>query len=108
MSDEIQTTSGSSPGMDRRSVLKKAAVAERLAASGAEIEFCDPYIPEVNTQRIHFPLVPFSPEAMAAADMVVVLVDHSEFDPALIAEHSRLVFDTKNLMRGQQFAGEVL
>ena len=84
------------------------AVAERLAASGAEVEFCDPYIPEVNTQRIRFPLVPFSPEARAAADLVVVLVDHSEFDPALIAEHSRLVFDTKNLMRGQAYAGEVL
>ena len=84
------------------------AVAQRLAASGAEIEFCDPYIPEVNTQHMRFPLVPFGPETMAAADLVVVLVDHAEFDPAEIAEHSRLVFDTKNLMRGQEFAGEVL
>ena len=84
------------------------AVAARLAASGAEVEFCDPYIPEVNAQHMRFPLVPFSPEAMAAADLVVVLVDHGEFDPALIAEHSRLVFDTKNLMRGQEYAGEVL
>ena len=84
------------------------AVAARLAASGAEVEFCDPYIPEVNTQHMRFPLVPFSPEAMAAADLVVVLVDHAEFEPALIAQHSRLVFDTKNLMRGQEYAGEVL
>ena len=57
---------------------------------------------------MRFPLVPFGPETMAAADLVVVLVDHAEFDPAEIAEHSRLVFDTKNLMRGQEFAGEVL
>ena len=84
------------------------AVAARLAASGAEIEFCDPYIPEVNAQHMRFPLVPFGPATMAAADLVVVLVDHAEFDPASIAENSRLVFDTKNLMRGHQFAGEVL
>ncbi len=84
------------------------AVAERLAASGAEIEFCDPYIAEVNTQRLRFPLVTFDPERLAAADLVVVLVDHIEFDPATIAEHALMVFDTKNLMRGHAFAGEVL
>ena len=84
------------------------AVAQRLAASGAEIEFCDPYIPEVNAQHMRFPLVPFVPETLAAADLVLVLVDHPEFDPATIAQHSRLVFDTKNLMRGQDYAGEVL
>ena len=84
------------------------AVAQRLAASGAEIEFCDPYIPEVNAQHMRFPLVPFVPETLAAADLVLVLVDHPEFDPATIAQHSRFVFDTKNLMRGQDYAGEVL
>ena len=36
------------------------------------------------------PLVPFSPEELAAADVVVVLVDHPEFDPAMIAEHARV------------------
>jgi UDP-N-acetyl-D-glucosamine dehydrogenase len=52
--------------------------------------------------------VPFTADPLAAADVVVVLVDHAEFDPAVIAEHSTLVFDTKNLMRGTDFAGEVL
>jgi UDP-N-acetyl-D-mannosaminuronate dehydrogenase len=40
--------------------------------------------------------------------VVVVLVDHAEFDPAVIAEHAPLVFDAKNLMRGTDFSGEVL
>ena len=84
------------------------AVADRLAASGAEIEFCDPYIAEVNTHRLPFPLVAFTPERVASADLVVVLVDHPEFAPSTIAEHARMVFDTKNLMRGHAFHGEVL
>ncbi|MEI6401042.1 MAG: nucleotide sugar dehydrogenase [Actinomycetota bacterium] len=83
-------------------------VAERLEASGAEIVFCDPYIAEVNAQHLQHPLVPFMPETLAAADLVVVLVDHPEFDPAVIAEHARLVFDTKNLLRNQTFQGEIL
>ena len=84
------------------------AVADRLAASGAEIRFCDPYIAEVNAQQVRFPLVPFSPAELGAADVVVVLVDHPEFDPATIATNSRRVFDTKNLLRGRTFTGEVL
>ena len=84
------------------------AVADRLAASGAEVRFCDPYIAQVNAQQVRFPLVPFAPENLAEADVVVVLVDHPEFDPATIASHSRRVFDTKNLLRGQTFTGEVL
>ncbi|TPW13685.1 MAG: UDP-glucose/GDP-mannose dehydrogenase [Acidimicrobiaceae bacterium] len=83
-------------------------VAEQLAASGGEIVFCDPYIADVNTHHLRFPLVPFSTDELAAADVVVVLVDHPEFDPATIARHGRLVFDTKNHLRGQQFVGEVL
>jgi hypothetical protein len=43
----------------------------------------------VNARHARFPLVDFGPEALAAADVVVVLVDHPEFDPAVIAEHSR-------------------
>ena len=63
-------------------------VAERLAASGAEVEFCDPHIPEVNARNARFPLVDFGPDTLGAADVVVVLVDHPEFDPATIAEHA--------------------
>ncbi len=83
-------------------------VAERLAASGADIVFCDPHIPEVNTVDLQFPLVPYEPEVLAAADLVVVLVDHPEFEPATIAEHAPLVLDTKNIMRGIEFDGEIL
>jgi UDP-N-acetyl-D-mannosaminuronate dehydrogenase len=52
--------------------------------------------------------VAFSPEELAAADVVIVLVDHPEFDPEAIAEHASLVFDTKNLLKGHSFNGELL
>ncbi len=83
-------------------------VAERLDTSGAEVTFCDPYVPTVNTVDLRFPLVAFGPEVLSEADVVVVLVDHPEFDPAAIARHGALVFDTKNVMRGHVFNGEVL
>lgn len=83
-------------------------VADRLAASGADIRFCDPYIPDVNAIDLRHPLVPFSTTELAASDVVVVLVDHPEFLPEIIASHAPLVFDAKNIMRGWSFAGEIL
>jgi UDP-N-acetyl-D-glucosamine dehydrogenase len=83
-------------------------VAERLAASGAHIRVCDPYIPEVNAGAFPHPLVPFTAEELSQCDLAIVLVDHQEFDPATIASHAPMVFDTKNLMRGQNFTGEIL
>ncbi|MEL6893537.1 MAG: nucleotide sugar dehydrogenase [Actinomycetota bacterium] len=83
-------------------------VARRLSENGADIVFCDPYIPSVNLEGFEHELVPFEPDQLAAADLVAVLVDHPEFDPKVIAEHAQIVFDTKNLMSGHEFAGERL
>ncbi len=84
------------------------AVADRLAALGAHVEACDPHIPPSSHDRLPVPLVEFSPETLAAADLVAVLVDHPEFDPDGIARHAPLVFDAKGLLRGRDFAGECL
>ena len=83
-------------------------VADRLAVAGAEISFCDPYIAEVNTENLRYPLIEFSSAALASADLVVVLVDHPEFEPAAVASAAPLVFDTKNMLRGEVFTGDVL
>ena len=53
-------------------------------------------------------MVPCTVEELAAADLVVVLVDHPEFALDDIADHARLVFDTKGCLRGRTYRGETL
>ncbi|MFV0524324.1 MAG: nucleotide sugar dehydrogenase [Acidimicrobiales bacterium] len=84
------------------------AVAERLHQLKAELRLCDPHIDPIAATGLDAPLVEFIPEELAAADLVVVLVDHAEFDPATIAEHAPLVFDTKAILAGRHFNGELL
>lgn len=84
------------------------AVAERLAALGAELSACDPHVAAVAQTGLDLELVPFAPTTLEAADLVVVLVDHAEFAPDLIARHAPLVFDAKGLLRAHPFRGEVL
>jgi nucleotide sugar dehydrogenase len=83
-------------------------VAERLAALGAEVSACDPHIPAVLREGLTMDLVDLSPASLAAADLVLVLVDHPEFDPDDICRHARLVFDAKGILRGRDFTGETL
>jgi UDP-N-acetyl-D-mannosaminuronate dehydrogenase len=42
------------------------------------------------------------------ADIVLFLVDHPEFTADVVAKHSRLVLDTKGVMRETSFHGELL
>ncbi len=83
-------------------------VAERLALLGAELVGCDPHIPAGFESSLGFAVVDWSPDALRAADLAIVLVDHPEFDRDLIAEHAKLIFDAKALLRGIEFEGEIL
>jgi UDP-N-acetyl-D-glucosamine dehydrogenase len=76
-------------------------IIERLRAAGAEVAYCDPYIPVARPGREHdirLASVPCTAEEFARHDALVVSTAHSDFrDPALYRD-ARLVVDTRNLM----------
>lgn len=72
-------------------------IAERLVDLGATVVATDPHVaPE------EFPAgvapVPCTPNELAAADLVVVLVPHDAFDLDAVRTHARAVFDTRNVV----------
>ena len=75
-------------------------IARRLARLGARLSYHDPYVAD---WRVDDRPVPFAgpdlPAALEAADLVIVLADHSQYDPAVLARHSRLLFDTRGRTR---------
>jgi UDP-N-acetyl-D-mannosaminuronate dehydrogenase len=66
------------------------------------------FIPPATAPDFGIPLVDFTPEELAAADLVVLLVDHPEFDHDVVCANARLLFDTKGAMRGCDTPGETL
>jgi len=42
--------------------------------------------------------VPLAPEALRAADCVIIVTDHAGVPYELIAQHARLVVDTRNAL----------
>ena len=77
-------------------------VMEYLRDRGALVDYSDPNVPVFPKMREHhFDLrsIQLTPEAIARYDAVVLLTDHSEFDYELIAEHAKLLVDTRGKYR---------
>jgi UDP-N-acetyl-D-glucosamine dehydrogenase len=74
-------------------------VAERLLDLGAEISAAEPYI-ERNQVDGRIRLTELDEEAVAAADLVVVLTDHDCFDWDLLQQGSTCIFDTRHRLIG--------
>lgn len=70
-----------------------------LQERGADVSYHDPYVPYVQIEDQTLNSADLTPEALAEADCVVVITDHSSFDWDWIAEHSRLLVDTRNAIR---------
>lgn len=83
-------------------------VIERLLTLGADVRACEPYLPSSPAAEVPVPVVPCVPEELAAADLVLLLVDHPDFALDDIAAHAPLVLDTKGVLRHRSFNGETL
>jgi UDP-N-acetyl-D-glucosamine dehydrogenase len=76
-------------------------IIERLRAAGAEVAYCDPYIPVARPGREHdirLSSVPCTAEEFARHDVLVVSTSHSDFKERALYAGARLVVDTRNLM----------
>jgi UDP-N-acetyl-D-glucosamine dehydrogenase len=77
-------------------------IMEILRNKGAELRYSDPHIPFFPPMRKHtFDLksVELTPPALQRADCVILVTDHDEFPYDLIAEHAKLIVDTRAVYR---------
>ena len=58
-----------------------------------------PVFPKLREHHMDQRSIQLTPEAIARYDAVVLLTDHSEFDYELIAEHAKLLVDTRGKYR---------
>ncbi|MXQ12904.1 nucleotide sugar dehydrogenase [Microvirga makkahensis] len=84
---------------------------ELIEARGASVDYHDPHIPELPPTRKHRSLagrrsVPLMVETVASYDAVLIATDHDNVDYGLVAEHARLVVDTRNSLGKAGLANE--
>jgi UDP-N-acetyl-D-glucosamine dehydrogenase len=85
-------------------------IIQQLQAKGAKVSYHDPFCPVIHddghTGIRDLPMrsVPFSAEAVAAADVVLILTDHGNVDYQTVVDRARAVVDTRGITR--KFTGK--
>jgi UDP-N-acetyl-D-mannosaminuronate dehydrogenase len=74
-------------------------IIELLEARGARVSFHDPFVPSLAGEGLATPAVELTPEAVAGADCVVIVTDHSSYDWAWLQANARRIVDTRNALR---------
>jgi UDP-N-acetyl-D-glucosamine dehydrogenase len=72
-------------------------IMEHLLRQGAHIQYHDPFVQRLNLFEREWTSVPLSPRLLEAQDCVVIITDHSNVDYEMVARHSDLIFDTRNV-----------
>ncbi len=77
-------------------------IIELLYDHGARVDYNDPHIPmapKVRKYKLNKYSIELTPENLQSYDCVVVITDHTAYDPDFIATHARLIVDTRNLIK---------
>src|SRR5688572_17786977 len=75
---------------------------EKLGALGAKIDYHDPHVPATHKMRhydLHMKSIELTKESIASYDCVLVATHHAAYDWQMIADHSKLIVDTRNALR---------
>lgn len=75
-------------------------IAELLASLGADVRGADPNIPDGDTTQLNVNRVDATPQEITASDAVVLLMDHTRFDLAMIQDYAPYVLDCRNRLTG--------
>ena len=91
-------------GIDDMRESPSIEIMHMLRDLGATLRYSDPFIPVFPKLRRHsFDLasVPVTPAEIAAADAVMILTDHDQFDYDLLLREASLIIDTRGRFHGR-------
>ncbi len=75
---------------------------QMLTSLGAEVWYSDPHIDELKTERFHIKSKPLTATLLEKADCVVITTAHTAFDYGMIASRAKLIFDSRNALKGMR------
>ena len=89
-----------SPALDIISLLRQ---------KGAEVSYCDPYVPEIRlTGDVCLQAQSCDAALLRSAHCAVVVTDHSTFDWQAIADSSSVIVDTRHALRGIKSRAQII
>ena len=75
---------------------------EKLQGLSARVDYHDPHVPATHKMRQHdlrMKSISLTPQTLESYDCVLIATNHSAYDWQMIADHGKLVVDTRNAMK---------
>ena len=69
-----------------------------LAADGAEVNYHDPFVPDLAEDGANLSSVPLTDQALTEADAVVIVTDHTDVDYARVLEQAAVLVDARHVV----------
>ena len=93
------------PNVDDERESPSYVLMEKLHGQGAEVSYCDPYVPVIRPTREHSawagtPSVAWNRETVQKFDVVVIATNHQAVNYQELAEWSPCIVDARNAMAG--------
>lgn len=89
-----------SPALDVISLLRE---------KGADVVFHDPYVASIRLENnVTQASEAYSTDLLKNADCVVIITDHTDFNWDEVAQHSKLIIDTRNVLSGVDSTAEII
>jgi UDP-N-acetyl-D-glucosamine dehydrogenase len=73
-------------------------VMRQLLVRGGLVEYCDPWVEEIELDGALHPSVPYDIERVATSDCLVVLTPHRQFLERPLWDQAKLIVDTRNVV----------
>lgn len=76
---------------------------EKLRRLGSAVDYNDPHVPHTHHMRhwgdLHMASVELTGKSLSSYDCVIVATHHAAYDWQMIADHAKLIIDTRNALR---------
>jgi UDP-N-acetyl-D-glucosamine dehydrogenase len=76
---------------------------EKLEHLGAKVDYHDPHVPQTHKMRhhdLHMHSIELTNESLGRYDCVLIATHHAAYDWQMIADHAKLIVDTRNATKG--------
>ncbi len=71
-----------------------------LEQKGTDVSYNDPHAPNLEYLGKTHRSLPLNTNLLGTQDCVLIVTDHSDYDWEFIAQHAKLIFDTRNATKG--------
>jgi hypothetical protein len=83
-------------------------IVELLDRKGADVSYNDPYLPYLKIHNIDLTSKKLTKETLKAADIVVLVTDHTNVDYDFVLQHAKQVVDTRNVLKNAKDRSKII